>query len=280
MDDDCRWFLENSVSSILERPGASLETAVVTPSPGASRTGHVLLLTGWNETFLRYVHVVRALVSAGLCVYTYDHRSQGQSSRPLADRTVTYVESWEEYVEDVLAFVHEVIPPEARADLGLLAHSMGGNVGALAALREPALFSRVALSAPMFAFKSAICPWALAVDHGVNRVVTELVCSLGLGAILATPPDTPGGRHQAARDISTEEFWSKLKARRPDVAVSVCAFGWVRGALASWRTELRPRLCELAPPLLLLQAEHDYFVHNEVGTVRACESLCVLSASL
>lgn len=41
----------------------------------------VLLVTGWNETALKYEEVVCELFAAGYTVYCYDHISQGLSAR-------------------------------------------------------------------------------------------------------------------------------------------------------------------------------------------------------
>ena len=43
--------------------------------------GHVTLLTGWSETFLKYAHIIKQLYDCGFSVYTYDHQCQGLSGR-------------------------------------------------------------------------------------------------------------------------------------------------------------------------------------------------------
>ncbi|CAM9549497.1 unnamed protein product, partial [Hapterophycus canaliculatus] len=46
---------------------------------------HVLLLTGWDESFLKYGDVISELLEAGMNVYAMDWRSQGLSGRHLLD---------------------------------------------------------------------------------------------------------------------------------------------------------------------------------------------------
>jgi hypothetical protein len=49
---------------------------------------HVLLLTGWDETFLKYAEVIRKLLESHCSVYTMDHRGLGLSGRTIPDEQV------------------------------------------------------------------------------------------------------------------------------------------------------------------------------------------------
>jgi alpha-beta hydrolase superfamily lysophospholipase len=61
---------------------------LVCDSNRADAEHHVLLLTGWDETFLKYAEVISKLIDAKCAVYTMDHRGLGLSGRTIPDEQV------------------------------------------------------------------------------------------------------------------------------------------------------------------------------------------------
>ncbi len=146
--------------------------------------GAVLLTHGYAEHLGRYPHVIRALIGAGLSVYTYDQRGHGQSP---GRRAVVDVDT---LVEDHL---------RARAALGALGvpllafgHSMGGLVTAVSALRDPRGLQGVILSSPL-----------LLVGEGESAALKALSGVLGrwLPNLPVTALDS-GGLSRLAEEVS------------------------------------------------------------------------------
>jgi len=72
----------------------------------------------------------------GYEVVFFNHRNQGQSSRETENKKITYIESFDVYANDLVTFFDKVVFPKASGrNVYLMAHSMGGLVAPLAALK-------------------------------------------------------------------------------------------------------------------------------------------------
>jgi lysophospholipase len=111
-------------------------------NPEAENT--LILLHGHGEHSGRYQKFEKNLASANLSIATYDFRGHGQSEGPRV-----YIESFDEYVEDVSAFVKFM-----DAQFGLpkkflfLGHSFGGLTAVNWAMRHPERIRALFLSSP------------------------------------------------------------------------------------------------------------------------------------
>jgi lysophospholipase len=92
------------------------------------------------------IHYLR-LFDSGFNIYTYDHQSQGMSGRWLLDNQLTWIHSFDDYVDDFTYFVTAF--PKPNLPLYLVAHSMGGLIASIAMSRLPNLINRAVLMAPM-----------------------------------------------------------------------------------------------------------------------------------
>lgn len=110
----------------------------------------VVIASGRTEHYGKYKEVVYDLWRNGYSVYVHDHRGQGLSGRMLPERQKGHVVRFDDYVDDLHAFVTTVVdrPPGHRAKF-LLAHSMGGGISTLYLERHPGVFRAAALSSPM-----------------------------------------------------------------------------------------------------------------------------------
>lgn len=117
-----------------------------------SSTGrHVLLLHGFCEYLEKYEPVFEALESRGHRVTAPEFRGHGRSTRLVADRRMGYVESFDDYLRDLLRFLESL---GDDAPDSILAHSMGGHM-ALRLLRAlPDRFERAVLVSPMMGLKT------------------------------------------------------------------------------------------------------------------------------
>ena len=109
----------------------------------------LVLLHGFTESAEKYEEMILYFLKSGTDVYVYDQRCHGKSGGRLADKTVTHVERFSDYVSDLEAVMEKVV----RKDLPLylFAHSMGGAVAGLYMEKHPDTFRRAVLSSPMIA---------------------------------------------------------------------------------------------------------------------------------
>lgn len=114
--------------------------------------GNVMVVTGWSETFLKYVEIIKQLYEDGFNVYSYDHQCQGFSDRQLSEKQFTWVPSFDAYVKDFTLVVNNLILLQDKVGhlpLFVVAHSMGGLVVSIAMTRSVLRIKRCVLLAPM-----------------------------------------------------------------------------------------------------------------------------------
>ena len=246
--------------------GARLRTACWRTSgrtAGAPR-GTFVLLTGRAEFIEKYRETAETLVARGFDVFAMDWRNQGLSTRPLANPQIHHVEDFADLAEDLERFVTDVVEPQARGPLLLMAHSMGGMVATLHMARHPDRFRAAILSAPMHAINLRGLPvWLV-------RVLAEAACALGFGAryafgqgdydvrdaafagnVITSDPDRYATFHDAFRD-------------RPELRVGGVSFGWLRAAFrASDAVRTTEPLDRVRTPMLLLSAPGDLVVDSD-----------------
>lgn len=137
--------------------------------------GTVCLVQGRTEYIEKYFETIADFRRRGFAVATFDWRGQGGSDRLIGNRTVGYVDRFEDYWTDLRCFHADILLPDCPGPFYLVGHSMGGLVSLLAATRDRMMFDRVFLSAPMVSLhkmEESLTRWA---------TVAETVSFLGLG---------------------------------------------------------------------------------------------------
>ena len=95
--------------------------------PDGMPRADVAIVHGYAEHSGRYAHVAAYLVDRGYAVSAFDLRGHGKSEGPRV-----LVRSFNEYLDDLDAFLARVRARAGSRPLFLLGHSMGGGVAALA----------------------------------------------------------------------------------------------------------------------------------------------------
>ncbi len=116
----------------------------------------VVIVHGFTESGEKYDEMAWYFLSQGWSVYVYDQRGHGASGREVADKTLTHVRRFEDYVDDLELFLDSVVPK--GLPLYLYSHSMGGAVAALFLERFPDRFEKAVLSSPMVAPSTGAFP--------------------------------------------------------------------------------------------------------------------------
>ncbi|MCS7177678.1 MAG: alpha/beta hydrolase [Anaerolineae bacterium] len=136
----------------------------------------VILVHGFGEHSGRYMNVVSHLVPRGHAIYALDHRGHGRSPGPRG-----YIHDWEEFREDIRAFVRMVAEQEPGRPLFLMGHSMGGLIVLEYALRYPEGLSGVIASGPVLA-QVGLSPVLMVLARVLSRLWPRFAMNTGLDA--------------------------------------------------------------------------------------------------
>lgn len=244
----------------------------------AKDRGVVVVLHGYTESGEKFREMAWYFVQAGYSVVIPDHRGHGRSVRAVEDLSVTHVDRFDDYLNDLKQVMDQIVLPRWGGGTRLLyAHSMGGAIGALALIRHPAWFHRAMLTAPMIAPVTAPLPAPLA------RALAGFMCRLGKGktrAFIGKPFDAESETFEASFSTSRARFdyYEKKRIATPQLQNCSPTYGWVREAASVTRTLLAPEnTARIQTPLLLCQAgrdtivrlpEQDRFVEQVAGATK------------
>ena len=221
--------------------------------------GSIVVLHGYTESAEKLREMVWYFLQAGFQVFSYDHRGHGQSLRLVEDLSVTHVDHFEDYVEDLHTLVEKCVLPRSQGKpLYLFAHSMGGAVAGHYLIRHPDVFSRAVLSSPMIAPSAAPYPlW-------VGSQMAGFFCAIGKGkemAFVGKPFDTASETLETSCDTSEARF-SLYKERRAETDYlqnNSPTYRWINQA-AVQRFSLLAGAGKIRARVLLCQAGKDNVV--------------------
>lgn len=226
-------------------------------------SGTVLVLHGFTENAYKYSELIWSLLQNGFSVVAYDQRGHGRSGRVqgLSDPSVTHVDAFEDYVDDLSIVCDQILAPMPRPHM-IFAHSMGGAVAALYLENHPDTFAAASLCAPMIApntsgvpvfAASAICSVAGLLKHGKRH------------PFFMKPWSGPEDFNTScATDPVRFAWYDAVKTAREDFRNSVPTYQWTRESLKVTQKILAPGAPEkIACPVLLSTAEHDFSVMPE-----------------
>ncbi len=233
--------------------------------PGGSR-GTVLLLNGRTEFIEKYLEPVAELQSRGFAVWSLDWRGQGQSSRLLPDPVPGHAVRFTDYLDDLDLLLDQLVLPDVDGrSLVLLAHSMGGHLGAHLLARRAPLFARAILSAPMMDFrhKRGLSLRSVRLLSSAACLVPGVAERPGPGTSRLPPLDRPFDDNPlttCADRYAADAAWMR---DQPALQVGGATWGWLRAASASIAALHRPSFARaITCPVLVLLAGDDRLVDN------------------
>jgi alpha-beta hydrolase superfamily lysophospholipase len=190
----------------------------------------VLVLHGAGDHSGRYPGLTAALVRAGFQVALVDLRGHGQS-----DGRRWYIDTFTDYLHDVDAFVAKLSQDGMAGEaLFVVAHSQGGLIASLWAMRHARLLSGLVLSAPWFRLARPAPAAKILAAKVVGRFIPWLPISAGLtSAQLTSDPELQ-------RWTDRDPLYGRKATPR-----------WFTEA-AGAQTEALRRAAELSTPLLVL----------------------------
>lgn len=252
-------------------PGAA--TAAVSTADGftlramtanlAQNKGTVVVLGGRGDFMERYFETMRDLLARGYCVASFDLRGQGGSQRLLADPLRNHVRSFDEFDEDLRAFMSQVVLPQCPAPYYALAHSTGGNV-LLTSLTRHNWFSRVVVTAPLIGLNYGYWPLP------VVWLLVFLMTSAGCGwMFLPGQNRKPLGRKDFPGNplTSDQNRWNRdsgVLEQAPELGCGGPTFSWLKAARAATRRlKAMGAHTRLPCPVMILASGLDRVVDND-----------------
>jgi alpha-beta hydrolase superfamily lysophospholipase len=215
---------------------------------GSTRPRVVLYLHGWADYFLQS-ELAKYVSSQGLHFYALDLRKFGRSLRNW--QTPGYTTDLAVYDEDIAAAL-EVIKADVALRTGqavqptlhMLAHSLGGLIGALWAHRHPGALGTLILNSPWLELQgsSLVRNMAMHLVEPLARTDPRRPFRL---------PDMPGYWESVSSEAHGE--WSLDPLWRPTASFPITA-GWTRAVLAG-HSAVERRL-DIAAPVLVMLSGH------------------------
>lgn len=219
--------------------------------------GAVVISHGFCESIEKYKEMIYYFTQAGLQVYLADHRGHGRSLRDVSHFSKVHIRRFEDYVEDLHAFITQVVKPSCGdLPLYLYAHSMGGGIGALYLETYPDTFRKAVLNAPMLAIALGSVPELPAYFFG------WLMVHIGKSENFAPGHHAfiPGERFEDSGSACPERFWYYQNKKEATPLFQNCgaSCGWAYEAMKACRRITKKENCnKVKLPVLVFQAQDD-----------------------
>jgi alpha-beta hydrolase superfamily lysophospholipase len=142
--------------------------------PGGDPKAVLAIVHGLGEHSDRYGNIIETLVPVGYAVHAFDLRGHGRSPGQRG-----HIDRWEQYREDLDAFLRHVQAEEPGQPLFLMGHSLGGLIVLEYALRHPQGLEGVIASGPGLSTEG-ISPVAMLLGRVFSRVWPTFSTSTGL----------------------------------------------------------------------------------------------------
>ncbi|MFN7135853.1 MAG: lysophospholipase, partial [Myxococcales bacterium] len=137
--------------------------------PESEPRAAVIVVHGLKDHGTRYAPLAHALVEAGLSVNAADLRGHGSSE---GDRV--YVDAFEEYLDDLHAYVEAVRAREPGRPIYLVGHSMGGAIATLYTLSKRSEIAGLVLTGPALKPGKDISPGLIRITKFLGSVTPTL----------------------------------------------------------------------------------------------------------
>jgi len=132
-------------------------------------TAVIIIIHGYMEHSSRYAHVAEFLTKQGFAVHTYDQRGHGKSPGQRA-----YVNSFDEYLNDVDLFLKKIKEQHENMPLFLFGHSMGGLIVTLYMISRKPEIQGILLSGAVLKISDDISPLLVKMSGFIGAILPQL----------------------------------------------------------------------------------------------------------
>jgi lysophospholipase len=233
----------------------------------------LLIVPGRGESYLKYQELIFDIYNQGYDIFILDHRGQGLSERSLKNKNKGYVEKFQYYVDDLDYFMKTFVIPTCQNKPFMLAHSMGGAIGATYLQQNPTTIKAAVLASPMFAIPS----------HGIPFFIAKAL--LNTGQFFEHLFSDTSWYFFGQQDFKKEKFednnlmhsqaryklFTELYVNNPALQLGGVTFQWVHESLSAI-DEIFLNLNKLSMPIIVFKAELDSTVDTE-GQDDFCKQL-------
>ncbi|MDX1706003.1 alpha/beta fold hydrolase [Pseudidiomarina sp.] len=270
-DDDAQWrqFHETTVAPFWHEQVESrqmqceddicVQWYLYTP---AKARGLILISPGRLEAALKYQELLWQLAQQGYAVAIIDHRGQGRSDRLSTHSHHGHVHHFDDFVKDFAQFAKAAAEACPGLPQYLLAHSMGGAIGALYLARYPHNIQRAVLSAPMFGIYTPGRPhWLVSLIARTGTMLNRLLQPSRPWYFwsMSDYREVPFAENQLTQSPSRYQLFRDQYAKYPELQLGGPTYNWVNQALNATRRALR-EAPKITIPVLLLQGGADTVV--------------------
>lgn len=254
------YFRQHFVQDQMQaRDGVTLKYAY---SLKPNAIGNLVLVIGWDESYLKYQEVFYDLKDLNYNVFVYDHRGQGLSEHLLADSQKPYIGKFNDYVVDLKDFVETVVVPRSNnLPNFLLSHSMGGCVTALALPSIQKYFKKALFVSPMWRINTEPypAPIAFSIVGTVSTFGGRKSYAIGKG------PYNPNEQFSANTLTHSEPRWvmnRRIQMANPEILLGGPTNQWVHQSLKG-TYKVDNIMEKITLPVRVLQADEDHWVKRK-----------------
>ncbi|NEQ49086.1 MAG: alpha/beta hydrolase [Leptolyngbya sp. SIO3F4] len=144
--------------------------------PGAAKAV-IALVHGFGEHCDRYCTVTTALTQAGYAVFGFDNQGHGRSEGQRG-----HINRWQDYRDNVVAFLAKVRHHEPTLPLFVLGHSLGGLIVLDFALTLPQGLTGIIISGPPICPVGIAKPYLVAIAKILSGIWPRFSMNIGTGA--------------------------------------------------------------------------------------------------
>ena len=137
----------------------------------------IALVHGFGEHCDRYATVTAALTQAGYVIFGFDNQGHGRSEGQRG-----HINRWQDYRDNVSAFLAQVRQHEPNLPLFVLGHSLGGLIVLDFALNTPQGLTGIIISGPPIRPVGIAKPYLVAIARILSGIWPRFSMDVGAGA--------------------------------------------------------------------------------------------------
>ncbi len=224
----------------------------------------LVIVNGRSESYLKYKELSFDLFQQGYNLFLIDHRGQGLSQRLLDNSHKGYVESFDDYVNDLANFIDDIVQPHCTDKPYILAHSMGGAITIRYLQRFPNTIKAAVLSSPMIAINSGGVPHSIATaliksSEQMNQWLSDDQWYF-FGHENYKP--TAFADNKLMHSKIRYQYHLELFQQQPSIQLGGVTVKWLVEAISAQQA-IFADIDKITTPLLILQAGNELIVDNQ-----------------